>query len=118
MLQSADEGKREWGSVTILGQPPRAVGWRELAPSRDRSVPWATVPRRNLPTPAETCLNTGYPASLELHKIYQVLPDEDAAQDGDIRVIDESSEDYLYAAEYFVVIQLPQELQRALLRAS
>ncbi|HAF21700.1 MAG TPA: hypothetical protein DCK93_02125, partial [Blastocatellia bacterium] len=37
-----------------------------------------------------------YPASLELHKIYRVLPDEDAATDGDIRVVDESGEDYLY----------------------
>ncbi len=62
--------------------------------------------------------NTGYPASLELHRIYRVLPDEDAAQDGDIRVIDESGEDYLYPAAYFVVIELPQELQRALLRAA
>ena len=37
--------------------------------------------------------NSGYLASLELHKIYRVIPDEDAAQDGDIRVIDESGED-------------------------
>ena len=40
-----------------------------------------------------------YPASLELHKIYRVLPDEEAAKDGDLRVIDESGEDYLYPAE-------------------
>lgn len=65
------------------------------------------------------CLNnTGYPASLELHKIYQVLPDEDAAQDGDIRVIDESGEDYLYPASFFVVIDVPQEVERAILHAS
>ena len=37
------------------------------------------------------CINNeNYPASLELHKIYRVLPDEDAAADGDLRVIDES----------------------------
>ena len=34
--------------------------------------------------------NTEYPAALELHKIYRVLPDPDAEQDGDVRVIDES----------------------------
>ena len=34
--------------------------------------------------------NVDYPASLELHKIYRVIPDEDAATEGDIRVIDES----------------------------
>ncbi len=41
------------------------------------------------------CINNrDYPASLELHKIYRVLPNEDAAEDGDIRVVDESGEDY------------------------
>ena len=43
----------------------------------------------------------GYPSSLELHKIYRVIPDEDAAEDGDIRVVDESGEDYLYPAKWF-----------------
>src|SRR5207253_5420105 len=42
--------------------------------------------------------NSDYLASLEMHKIYRVIPDEDAAQDGDIRVVDESGEDYLYSA--------------------
>ena len=62
--------------------------------------------------------NAGYPASLELHKIYQILPDEDAAREGDIRVIDESGEDYLYPASSFVVIEVPQEVEQAILRAS
>jgi hypothetical protein len=54
------------------------------------------------------CINNSeYPASLELHKIYRVLPDEEAAQEGDIRIIDESGEDYLYAAEWFVAINVP-----------
>lgn len=39
--------------------------------------------------------NSEYPVSLELHKIYRVLTDEDAARDGDLRVVDESGEDYL-----------------------
>ena len=65
------------------------------------------------------CINNAeYPASLERHKIYQVLPDEDAAGDGDIRVIDESGEDYLYPASFFVVIEVPQEVERAILHAS
>jgi hypothetical protein len=62
--------------------------------------------------------NTDYPASLELHKIYQILPDEEAARDGDMRVIDESGEDYLYPASFFVVIDVPQEVERAILQAS
>jgi len=39
--------------------------------------------------------NSEYPASLELHKLYRVIPDEDAKKDGDLRIIDESGEDYL-----------------------
>jgi hypothetical protein len=62
--------------------------------------------------------NVDYPASLELHKIYRVLPDEDAAEEGDIRVIDESGEDYLYPAEYFVLVELPQAVEDSLLRAA
>ena len=65
------------------------------------------------------CVNNAqYPASLELHKIYRVLPDDDGAEDGDIRVIDESGEDYLYPAEYFVVVDLPQAVEKSLLQAA
>jgi len=49
-----------------------------------------------------------------LHKIYRVLPDEDAAQDADLRIIDESGEDYLYPVGYFVVIEVPRETARVL----
>lgn len=65
------------------------------------------------------CINSAeYPASLELFKIYRVLPDEDAALDGDLRIIDESGEDYLYPAAYFVLIELPQEVEQAILQIS
>jgi len=62
--------------------------------------------------------NADYAASLELHKIYRVLPDEEAAVDGDIRVIDESGEDYLYPAEWFVPIELPQAVEKSFLQAA
>ena len=58
--------------------------------------------------------NTGYPASLERHKLYRVLADDDAAADGDSRVIDESGEDYLYPAEYFVLLDLPQSIDKVI----
>ena len=48
--------------------------------------------------------NADYPASLKLHKTYRVLPDEDAAADGDLRIVDESGEDYLYSADDFILI--------------
>ena len=51
--------------------------------------------------------NTDYQASLERHKIYKVLKDDDAAADGDLRIVDESGEDYLYSAERFVPIEMP-----------
>ena len=54
---------------------------------------------------------------LELRKIYQVLPDESAAEDGYIRVIDESGEDYLYPANYFLPIELSKDLEKALVAA-
>jgi len=62
--------------------------------------------------------NEGYPASLELYKIYRVIPDEDAAADGDIRIIDESGEDYLYPSSFFVPIKAPAAVKKALLHAS
>ena len=58
--------------------------------------------------------NSEYPASLELHKIYRVLRDEDAERDGDLRVIDESGSDYLYPADYFVLVDIPRGITRAL----
>lgn len=60
--------------------------------------------------------NSDYLVSLELHKIYTVLPDERAAQDGYLRVIDESGEDYLYSAKRFVPVELPQQVRRSVIR--
>ena len=62
--------------------------------------------------------NTEYPASLELHKIYQVIPDEEAANDRDMRVIDESGEDYLYPAEWFVLVELPETVEQSVLQVA
>ncbi len=65
------------------------------------------------------CINNAeYPASLELHKIYRVVPDEDAALEGDVRVIDESGEDYLYPAAWFVPLEVPREVERSLLQTA
>lgn len=62
--------------------------------------------------------NEGYEASLERNKIYTVLPDTEAQVDGDVRVIDESGEDYLYPQDWFVVIEVPAEVEASLLRAA
>jgi hypothetical protein len=55
-------------------------------------------------------------ASLEMRKIYPVVPDPDAGPEGDLRVVDESGEDYLYSASRFVGIDLPRVLARTILK--
>ena len=62
--------------------------------------------------------NAGYPVSLELWKVYRIVPDKKAAQDQLVRVIDESGEDYLYDEGWFVPIKLPQAAKEAMLAAS
>ena len=69
--------------------------------------------QHNLETQFVVCVkNEDYSASLELRKIYQVIPDARAAEHRLIRVIDESGEDYLYPADYFVPIELPQGVEK------
>ena len=64
------------------------------------------------------CLrNKGYEVSLERRKIYQVLPDAEAAKHGLVRVVDESGEDYLYPKGFFAAIELPKPIRRAVLAA-
>ena len=74
--------------------------------------------KQNLPEFVVCINNSDYPASLELHKIYRVIADKEAEDEGDIRVIDESGEDYIYPSSYFVPIQVPQTVEESLLRAS
>lgn len=62
--------------------------------------------------------NDGYEVSLERRKIYQVLPDLEAAKHRQVRVIDESGEDYLYPQNFFAPIELPQPIRRAVLAAA
>ena len=62
--------------------------------------------------------NEGYPASLELWKVYRVLPDKKAAEHHLVRVIDESGEDYLFPKDCFIAVNLPKAAMAALLEAS
>ena len=64
------------------------------------------------------CLkNTGC-EDLVIRKVYRVLPDEKAEKAKHLRIIDESGEDYLYPANYFFVIELPQKVERSLRQLS
>ncbi len=62
--------------------------------------------------------NDGYAASLERRKLYSTLPDESATKHHLVRVVDESGEDYLYPADYFLALRLPANVKLALSKAS
>jgi hypothetical protein len=75
--------------------------------------------KRRRPFRLVVCVkNKGYEASLEIGKLYRFIPDESAQGHGYLRVVDESGEDYGYAADRFFAIDVPQPLERALLRAA
>lgn len=60
------------------------------------------------------CVEDGGLEDLEARKLYQVLPDREAAREGYIRVVDESGEDYIYPSELFVTVRLPEAVVRRL----
>lgn len=62
--------------------------------------------------------NTDYPDDLQVRTVYQILPDESAAKSDYIRVIDETGEDYLYPATYFVLVEVPSEVAKTLILAA
>ncbi len=62
--------------------------------------------------------NQGYPASLEVRKVYRAISDAVAASRGLVRVVDESGEDYLYPSEYFVAVELSQAAAQVFAEAS
>jgi hypothetical protein len=62
--------------------------------------------------------SAGYAASLEKNKIYVSIPDAEAERHGQLRVVDESGEDYLFSADRFVAIEVPAAVRASLLKAS
>lgn len=86
--------------------------------SVERDSRSSTSSRRRRPTLSRVayvmCVhNASNPESLELRKIYRVMPDADAAKHGYIRVVDESGEGYLYPGRYFIRVALPRTLSSA-----
>ncbi len=74
--------------------------------------------RRDPATRFAVCVGTHDPDVLTPRMIYQVLPDESAAKSDYVRVIDNEGEDYLYPARYFMFVELPVEVEKALLKAA
>lgn len=63
------------------------------------------------------CINSDDPDLLTPRMVYQVLPDDSAAKSNYIRVIDNEGEDYLYPANYFILVDFPHAIEHILLRA-
>lgn len=62
--------------------------------------------------------NSQHPASLEAHKIYQILQDQRVEENDELRVIDESGEDYIYPSDLFVLVDLPEDVARSFSRTT
>jgi hypothetical protein len=76
-----------------------------------------TIKRKKAEPQFVVCVRNQDCEDLELRKVYRTLPDEAAAEDNYISIIDESGEDYLYPADYFLPIELSKDLEKALLAA-
>jgi hypothetical protein len=69
--------------------------------------------RRHAHTAYALCVNNdGYPAALELRKLYQIVSPEPNDPEGWLRIIDESGEDYLYNGERFRLLTLPSDVRQ------
>ena len=103
---------------------PNCTGMKRKASARRKSSASGTSTKSRvgrLPKGARfaVCVdNEGHQASLERNKIYIVLPDAEAEASGDLRVIEESGEDYLFAARRFVAVEVPAAVQTSVKRAS
>ncbi len=65
------------------------------------------------------CINNkGYEASLEIGKLYRIIPDQEAERRGYVRIVDESGEDYGYSSDRFFSIDVPKPLEKALLKTA
>ena len=98
-------------------------GRRPGFPSTNTCGAVRRVLQRKRPSKAKTrfavCIeNKGYEASLEIGKLYRVIPDEKAERHGYLRIIDESGEDYGYDATRFFAIDVPRPLERVLLKTA
>ena len=62
--------------------------------------------------------NDGYAVSLERRKLYVVLADTQAAKRGQLRIVDESGEGYLYPQDFFIAVEMPESLRRRVLQAA
>ena len=102
------------GTALVRGNRHRKEGIQDQTLSRLRAAMTSTASHQLV-----ICVkNEDYPASLEKRKIYEAIPDNAAKKHGQIRVIDESGEDYLYPQDYFIPVSLPKNVEEAVIKAA
>ena len=90
-----------------------------MGSAEKRSKSNGSSPKKRARTQYVVCVkNQDYPASLEVRKLYPVVPDRAAARVGLRRIVDESGEDYLYPESYFIDIKLPSSVEKIVRLAS
>jgi hypothetical protein len=109
---SGKELQQSGRRVVGFGEPS-CIATKRMA-SENKGSRRAHMKRRQPHVAFVLCVQNEGCDDLEIRKLYQVLPDQAAAQVGYLRVIDESGEDYLYPAEYFVAVELPNGVAKAL----
>ena len=101
------------GGLSYTGTKPMGLAAKTLK----SNVTWDETMSEHKKHFAICVDNTDYEASLILRKIYEIIPDELGARDDLLRIVDESGEDYLYHKSHFVTVELPIEVEHALLAA-
>jgi hypothetical protein len=92
---------------------------KRMASARKSSSESGTSTRRRRRAHFALCVdNAGYEASLERNKIYVIVRDDHAEREGDLRIVDESGEDYLFSSDRFVAIDVPAAVRASLRQAS
>ena len=112
VVRLRESGKRSCTGMKRTGSAGRRSSESDMSTKKRRSH------GRRAPRFVVCINNAGYPSSLELHKIYRVVADVAAARDGDLRIVDESGEDYLYPSEWFAALELPRRVRNSLLKRS
>ena len=109
---TARELAERWPTLPHLGAEEAGTFAEDLADSRERGGATLVQSNRGPRANFAVCVDAGvYAASLERWKVYGMLPDETARAHDQIRVVDESGEDYLYPARCFQPIRLPAALE-------
>jgi hypothetical protein len=101
-MKQKSTGSKHTGSAAVTGR------------SRVRS----TRDGHRYPYLAICVQNKGNEASLEIGKAYRIIKPQRDDPGHRVRVIDEEGEDYLYLAEWFIPIEVPNRTQRRVLEAA